>query len=79
MRLDAGLPSLGYLHPRLYAAAAADTDGAMFYDITEGYTSKGGDYYDCGNGFLATTGWDPVTGWGSPRWEGLVAALTVDP
>jgi len=78
IRLDAGLPSLGFLQPRLYAAAAADEKGEMFYDITTGYTNVGGDYYDCGNGFRATSSWDPVTGWGSPRWEGLVAALTVD-
>jgi len=79
MRLDAGLPVLGFLQPRLYSAAAEAEPGAMFYDIVVGNSSCGGDHYDCGNGFVATEGWDAVTGWGSPRWEGLVEALAVAP
>jgi len=73
------LPSLGFLHPRLYAAAAAASSSpAMFFDIVVGNSSVGGDMYDCGNGFEAATGWDATTGWGSPRWEGLVKYLTQD-
>lgn len=52
--------------------------GEMFYDITVGNTSLGGDKYDCGNGFVAADGWDSATGWGSPRWAGLVKYLSTD-
>ena len=82
LRLDAGLPSLGFLQPRLYQAAAAAGAGAgppMFHDITFGNSSQGGDQYECGNGFEAWAGWDAATGWGSPRWEGLVEYLASDP
>ncbi len=82
-RLRAGLPTLGFLHPRLYSAAAAAassgaTTAAMFKDIVVGNSSVGGAGYQCGNGFEATTGWDAITGWGSPRWEGLVENLATD-
>ena len=82
-RLRAGLPTLGFLHPRLYSAAAAAassgaTTAAMFKDIMVGNSSVGGAGYQCGNGFEATTGWDAITGWGSPRWEGLVENLATD-
>lgn len=79
IRLRGALPPLGFLNPRLYAAAGS-WGGAesMFYDITYGNSSCGGDGYNCGNGFVATCGWDAVTGWGSPRWEGLVTFLTND-
>jgi tripeptidyl-peptidase I len=50
----------------------------MFYDITFGNSSQGGDHYVCPSGFVASEGWDAVTGWGSPRWEGLVKYLTND-
>ena len=95
LRLDQGLPCLGFLHPRLYQAAAASAaaaaaaaavatpkasaDPAMFFDVVVGNSSVGGDLYDCGNGFEATSGWDAVTGWGSPRWAGLVHFLGSDP
>lgn len=51
----------------------------MFYDITYGNSSVGGDHYQCGNGFVAEEGWDAITGWGSPRWAGLMQYLTSDP
>ena len=50
----------------------------MFKDIVFGNSSVGGDHYDCGNGFVAQAGWDAITGWGSPRWDGLVDSLVSD-
>ncbi|THH29194.1 hypothetical protein EUX98_g4996 [Antrodiella citrinella] len=59
----AGQPSLGFLNPFLYANPQA------FNDITTG--SNPG----CNsNGFPATTGWDPVTGLGTPNFPALLAA-----
>ncbi|KAF8322236.1 subtilisin-like protein [Clavulina sp. PMI_390] len=61
--LNAGKPVLGFLNPWLYANPGA------FNDITTG--SNPG----CGtNGFSATTGWDPVTGLGSPNFALLKTA-----
>ncbi len=56
---------LGFLDPTLYAVAAHDypTD---FHDITRG-----------SNGYSAGTGWDPVTGLGSPNVVRLVPDLGV--
>ncbi|KIJ54289.1 hypothetical protein M422DRAFT_201377 [Sphaerobolus stellatus SS14] len=54
-RLSRNKTSLGFLNPLIYAAPTA------FNDITSG--SNPG----CGtNGFTARTGWDPVTGLGTP-------------
>ncbi|KAH9929420.1 family S53 protease-like protein [Fomitopsis serialis] len=61
--LNAGQSRLGWLNPWLYA-----NPGAL-YDITSG------DNPGCGtNGFSATTGWDPVTGLGSPNYAALRSA-----
>ncbi|KAJ6519079.1 family S53 protease [Mycena sanguinolenta] len=55
-----GKPTLGFLNPFLYSNAAA------LNDITSG--SNPG----CGtNGFPAKTGWDPVTGLGTPNFAAL--------
>lgn len=59
----AGKSPLGFLNPFLYSNPGA------FNDITTG--SNPG----CGtNGFPASTGWDPVTGLGTPNYEALRAA-----
>eukprot|EP00038_Savillea_parva_P018479 m.23893 g.23893 ORF g.23893 m.23893 type:complete len:595 (-) comp4113_c0_seq1:25-1809(-) len=74
-RLNAGLPPLGFLGPRLYKAMATDPTGsdAPFESVTEGNTKT-----SCSNGFPAASGWDPVTGWGRPRWAGLVKHFASD-
>ncbi|KAJ4468830.1 family S53 protease-like protein [Lentinula aciculospora] len=62
----AGKSPLGFLNPFLYANPSA------FSDITSG--SNPG----CNtNGFPAMTGWDPVTGLGSPNFASLLAAAGV--
>ena len=65
-RLSARLPPLGPLGPRIYRVAQA-FPGAAFEDVT-----KGNSRTSCFNGFPATKGWDPTTGWGRPVWPGLL-------
>ncbi|EKM56141.1 uncharacterized protein PHACADRAFT_257222 [Phanerochaete carnosa HHB-10118-sp] len=64
--IAAGKSPLGFLNPFLYANPGA------FHDITTG------DNPGCNtNGFPATTGWDPVTGLGTPNFAALKAAAGV--
>ncbi|EOD41805.1 hypothetical protein EMIHUDRAFT_308227 [Emiliania huxleyi CCMP1516] len=65
-RLNAGLPPLGPLGPRIYEVARA-FPGEAFDDVATGNTKT-----SCATGFPATKGWDPATGWGRPRWPGLL-------
>jgi len=61
--ISAGRRPLGFLNPWLYANPRA------FNDITSGSNPS------CDNtGFNATTGWDPVTGLGTPKFAALKAA-----
>ncbi|KAI6152381.1 peptidase S8/S53 domain-containing protein [Pisolithus tinctorius] len=60
-RISAGKKSLGFLNPWLYSVGYAGLN-----DITTGNNPG------CGTeGFNATTGWDPVTGLGTPNFEKL--------
>ncbi|KAI0271753.1 subtilisin-like protein [Russula aff. rugulosa BPL654] len=62
--ISRGNSPLGFLNPLIYFSAAG------FNDITSG--SNPG----CGTqGFLATEGWDPVTGMGTPDFEKLMGIL----
>ncbi|KAJ7214671.1 peptidase S8/S53 domain-containing protein [Mycena haematopus] len=62
----AGKSPLGFLNPFLYSAAGR----AALNDITTG------DNPGCNtNGFSATTGWDPVTGLGTPNFALLKTAV----
>ncbi|KAF5314952.1 hypothetical protein D9619_007616 [Psilocybe cf. subviscida] len=64
--LTAGKSPLGFLNPFLYSSAGV----AALNDITTG--SNPG----CNtNGFPAKTGWDPVTGLGTPNFAKLKAAV----
>lgn len=65
-RLNKGLPPLGFLAPRLWKVAS-QYPGEAFQDITQGNSQT-----SCDNGFPATSGWDPVTGWGRPVWDGML-------
>jgi hypothetical protein len=59
-----GKPAIGFLNPTIYAeniTAAYSTD---FHDITSGKSGS----------FSAVTGYDLVTGWGSPQ-AALINAL----
>jgi subtilase family serine protease len=56
---------LGYINPALYAIGTNPTRyAADFYDVT---TGNNGDFAPTVPGYPATTGWDPVTGLGTPN------------
>lgn len=60
-----GNPPLGFVNPAIYNLGLSSGYSAAFHDITSG-----------GNGgFSAVTGYDLVTGWGSPIGAGLISAL----
>lgn len=60
-RLAAGKKTVGFLNPTLYSNPSA------FHDITVGNNSG------CGTpGFYAASGWDPVTGLGTPNYPALL-------
>ncbi|KAG5857478.1 hypothetical protein ANANG_G00019880, partial [Anguilla anguilla] len=65
-----GLPSLGFLNPRLYKLL-----GQGLYDVTDGCHLGCLDEQVEGKGFCASPSWDPVTGWGTPNYPALLAAL----
>jgi subtilase family serine protease len=61
-----GKSTIGFLNPTIYAQNVnAGTYAADFHDITSGTSGS----------YSAVTGFDLVTGWGSPN-SGLLAALT---
>nr|XP_057946949.1 tripeptidyl-peptidase 1 [Doryrhamphus excisus] len=72
-RLMKGLPVLGFLNPRLYKLK-----GQALFDVTEGCHLSCLDEQVQGQGFCAAPSWDPVTGWGTPNYPSLLAALLVD-
>jgi subtilase family serine protease len=55
----------GFINPTIYAQNVTPSYGADFHDITSGTSGS----------YSAVTGYDLVTGWGSPN-AGLIAALT---
>jgi tripeptidyl-peptidase-1 len=69
-RISNGLAPLGFLNPWLYSEEVAST----FTDIVLGKSS--GCTAIPGSGFPAVTGWDPVTGWGTPDFKKLRFAST---
>lgn len=80
-RIAAGKKPLGFLNPVLYQIAQSNP--AVFNDITSGRNNcaagaKQGQPHAavcCSEGFTATTGWDPLTGLGTPNFDALSAAL----
>jgi len=62
---------LGLINPTLYALASGANYGTYFYDVTTGNNQADLN----GTGYPATTGWDPVTGLGTPNAATLVPAL----
>jgi tripeptidyl-peptidase I len=75
-RLNNNLPPLGFLNPRLYAAAAQRSD--LFVDVTSGSSRCGTDKC-CSSGFTAISGWDSFTGFGNPLFPGWLASFGVAP
>jgi subtilase family serine protease len=62
---------LGLINPKLYQLAAGPNYGTYFYDVTTGNNQADPDVPGC----PATTGWDPVTGLGTPNAATLLPAL----
>jgi subtilase family serine protease len=60
-----GYSTLGFINPYLYSFGVSSSYHTDFHDITSG---KSGSY-------SAVTGYDLVTGWGSPNGTGLINAL----
>jgi tripeptidyl-peptidase-1 len=66
-RLNAGLPPLGFLAPRLWQVNE-QYPGEAYESVKTGNTKT-----SCDTGFPSSEdGWDPVTGWGRPVWTGMV-------
>eukprot|EP00928_Gymnodinium_smaydae_P003251 TRINITY_DN11165_c0_g1_i2.p1 TRINITY_DN11165_c0_g1~~TRINITY_DN11165_c0_g1_i2.p1 ORF type:complete len:426 (+),score=82.54 TRINITY_DN11165_c0_g1_i2:96-1373(+) len=66
-RLNAGLPPLGFVAPRIWSVAQ-QFKGEAFQDVPSGNSKT-----SCDNGFPSVAGsWDPNTGWGRPIWKGMV-------
>ncbi|GAA2276990.1 MULTISPECIES: S53 family peptidase [Kitasatospora] len=61
----AGQSALGEANPKLYSIAGGSNYGSAFHDVTTGANQD----------FSAGTGYDQVTGWGSPVADGLTNAL----
>ncbi len=61
-------PTIGFINPTIYAENVTSSYDSDFHDITSGTSGS----------YSAVTGFDLVTGWGSPN-TGLIAALTGAP
>jgi subtilase family serine protease len=59
-----GQPTIGFINPTIYSQNVTSSYAADFHDITSGSSGS----------YSATTGYDLVTGWGSPN-SGLLGAL----
>lgn len=64
---------LGNINPTLYALGQSSSESSVYNDVTVGDNSVGAPF-DI-PGFSAGPGWDPATGWGSPKANNLVSAL----
>ncbi|KAL6049457.1 Peptidase S53 domain-containing protein [Balamuthia mandrillaris] len=77
-RLNSNLPPLGFVNPRLYKTAK-QVPGVLFYDVNEGNSNCSADGSCCDTGFPSASGWDPLSGLGSPLFPGLLAYLSAAP
>ncbi len=67
-----GTATVGFFNPRLYTLGTSSTYTTLFHDITSGNNKPSA---GTGNGFNAVTGYDLVTGWGSPIGAALINNL----
>ena len=74
IRLEANGSALGFINPTLYADA-----GAFANDVTSGENNcVADDTFCCDEGYYATSGWDPATGFGSVDYAKFETLLTSD-
>ena len=81
VRVNAGLGSLGWLNPTLYAIAGTSQFSTVYNDVVSGnnnnYYSKTAGALRCSDlGWAAASGWDPATGLGTPKFVAWKAYLT---
>lgn len=69
VRALSGKAVLGAVHTRLYASATGSGYATLFADVVSGSNGS------CGAMCNAATGYDLLTGWGSPKGVALVGAL----
>ncbi|HEY1986302.1 MAG TPA: S53 family peptidase [Terracidiphilus sp.] len=62
---NSGKSSIGFINPTIYSQNVTSSYGTDFHDITSGTSGS----------YSAVTGYDLVTGWGSPK-PALITALT---
>jgi tripeptidyl-peptidase-1 len=79
-----GFPNVGFINPTLYEFGLSGTL-KTFTDVTSGNNkccSNGSPTTTatlcCAAGFNSSTGWDPVTGWGSVTYTNLETMLNAD-
>jgi subtilase family serine protease len=60
-----GKSTIGFINPSVYAIGVSSSYGTDFHDITSGTSGS----------YSAVTGYDLVTGWGSPNGANLINAL----
>ena len=65
IRGHTGSGTLGFINPAIYTIGLGSSYGTDFHDITSGSNGT----------YSAETGYDLVTGWGSPNGTGLINSL----
>jgi xanthomonalisin len=71
--IGSGGTSLGFVNPSIYSIATGPNYSSDFHDVTDG-TNPAWD--DASLFYTATTGYDLVTGWGSPNGSNLIDDLS---
>jgi subtilase family serine protease len=66
-----GKSSAGFLNPTIYPLGLSSSYDTDFHDITSGNNNNGG-----GQSYNAVTGYDLITGWGSPNGQNMINALS---
>jgi hypothetical protein len=66
-----GHATVGFVNPALYTIAKGTNYSSCFHDITTGNNMNSGS----GSKFIAVTGYDLCTGWGTPAGQPLINAL----
>jgi subtilase family serine protease len=69
-----GNSTVGFINPAIYAIGKGSSFTSDFHDITVGNATN-----SAGKSFNAVTGYDLVTGWGSPTGQNLINALAGTP